>query len=162
LRETGGAASTAAFTWARQAKASGAADQSVLTNTTPSVTFTDYQTNDAASFAQSGNSIKVLQDGLYSLLVRLYWGSFGVGPTDLKAEVYFSGVDDGNYAPYNGASVFTDFNACTTGQLVARLAANQIVAVQCRQQSTKTWLLSTGTFFEVVRLGSVNTDDRGF
>jgi hypothetical protein len=104
----------------------------------------------------------VLTDGLYSLLVRLFWGSFGIGPADFKAELYFSGIDDGNYAAYNGASVFTDFNDVTTGQLVVRLAANQTVAVQARQQSGATWLLSSGTFFEAVRLGSVNTDDRGF
>jgi hypothetical protein len=162
LRETGGAAATTAYTWARQRKDSSALDQSVLTNTAPSVTFNDYQDNDPATFAGIGNNIRVLQDGLYSLLVRLFWGSFGVGPTDLKAEVYFSGIDDGNYAAYNGASVFTDFNGVTTGQLIVRLAANQTLSVQARQQSTKTWLLSSGTFFEAVRLGSVNTDDRGF
>jgi hypothetical protein len=162
LRPLGAGGAAAAYTWARQRKDNTAVDQNVVTNTTPAVTFNDYQDSDSANFAQSGNGIKVLTDGLYSLLVRLVWGSFGVGSTDFKAEVYFAGVDDANYAPYNGASVFTDFNAVTTGQLVARLAANQIVSVSVRQESTKTWALSTGSFLEAVRLGSVDVTDRGF
>lgn len=162
MRETGGASTATALTWARQRKDSGAADQSVLTNTSPQVTFNDFQTNDTASFEATGNFIRVLQDGVYALLVRLYWGSFGVASSNYLAEVYFSGIDDGNYAAYNGASVFTDFNAVTTGQLVVRLAATQAVQVLARQQSGDTWKLSSGTFFEMVRLGDVNTDDRSF
>lgn len=162
MRETGAASTSTAYTWARQRKDGASPDQSVLSNTTPAVTFNDYQDNDPATFAGIGNNIRVLQDGLYALLVRLFWGSFGAGPADFKAEVYFSGVDDGNYAAYNGSSVFTDFNDVTTGQLIVRLAANQTLAVQARQQSGATWLLSTGTFFEVVRLGSVDVTDRGF
>lgn len=92
----------------------------------------------------------------------MLWVSFGVGSASFEAELYFAGIDDANYAAYNGASVFSDFNQVTTGHIVARLAANQTISVSARQESGATWKAGTGTFLEAVRLGDVNTDDRGF
>lgn len=155
------AASGASYEWAR-AKKLALPDQLVNSGTAPQVTFDDFQSSPGSTIGSSGSYIRPAEDGLYSLVARVFWAS--VGGAGFEAELYFGGVDPFNYAAYNGASVFTDYNSVTTAVLIARIAAGSLLAVYARQQSGVGWTISGsgGTYFEVIRLGSIDMADRAF
>lgn len=143
--------------WMRRRKL-GAADQNFGSGVETTLSWNDDVNDYPDTFAASGVGIQVLQDGLYSIVSRLFINT-QVGNT--PAELYFNGVDSDAFGRYPAASIFPLFSSMIAGAAVARLAAGQAVYVTCRQESGNLWTLAgnDGCYMELRRLGDSTTHD---
>lgn len=143
--------------WCRRRK-DGAANQNVPTATEPTVTWNATHNDYPATFAAGALGIQVLEDGLYSIMTRLFFNTI-LG--NVRADVYFNNVDADALARYPVSSGYPLYSSVAHATTVARLVAGSDVYVTCRQESGNLWTLSgtVGCLFEIVRLGDVTTVD---
>jgi hypothetical protein len=136
-----------------------AGNQNVNDNTGPKITWSDFQTSDAATFATGADNIGPLVDGVYALTIRIIWATV----TDhWDAQVFFDNIDSDaawNTAfPARGSTT----QQMTTATGIFRLAAGQYVSAYVFQHSGALWVIDgvAGTYFEMIRLGSATMTDR--
>ena len=163
---------TVAATWApflrRQAAASAAgaeipfmrrrktAAQAIVSGGETFVTWGSDTVSDAAYFEASGNGIKVKQDGLYSVFLRLFWSQWPNAHLGI-----INGVDPdgfGGYPIVNTNAFSQVSNGSGGGDF--RLNANRTITVTVHHQFGANRNLDTGTYLEARYLGDANMDGR--
>lgn len=155
----------AGFVWARRYNWD-EADQSIPDGVETMVLLDSFATSDAATFAvyDSGDEhgIEVLADGLYALLVRLWWDEW---PGDHVCNIYM--IDDPDFASGSYALPMVAAGSQTinlSGSLIVRLQAGQTPhpSVYHNFGSARELEGFGGTFLELVRLGSIDLGTRSF
>lgn len=151
------ASAVAELPWIRRRKLA-MADQAFGSGVEPLVTWNSVHNDYPAVFALGFNGVKVLVDGLYAIVARLYVNN-QLGNT--PAELYLNNIDSDGFGRYPFPSQFPLFSSMLQGSTVARLAANTDIYVTCRQESGNPWTLAgnDGCYLELRRLGDVTTAD---
>lgn len=157
VKHGGGASVATAIPWIRRRKLA-MADQVFDTGTEPLVSWNSVHNDYPAVFALGFSGVKVLVDGLYSIVCRLF-----VNPVvgDAPAELYFNNIDSDGFGRYPCPSQFPLYSQMMQGSTVARLPANTDIYVTCRQESGNMWGLdgNDGCYMELRRLGDVTVVD---
>lgn len=135
--------------------------QNITRNVYTKVTWDETTVEDTAVFyippIPNPNGIGVLLDGVYGVLVRLFWSD---NPLDLMGAI--EGVDPDLFADYPivVGTPANNINAATTGYAEFRLAAGQEMSLNVFQTGANPSRLNVGTFMEVRRVGSATLDGR--
>lgn len=143
--------------WIRRRKLA-MADQAFGSGVEPLVTWNSVHNDYPAVFALGFNGVKVLVDGLYSIVARLFVNN-QLGNT--PAELYLNNIDSDGFGRYPFPSQFPLYSSMMQGSTVARLVANTDIYVTCRQESGNPWTLAgnDGCYLELRRLGDATVVD---
>lgn len=151
----------AAAAWAKRYAFTGAGPQSIASGSEINVALPDFATSDAAIFAAydvgTADGITVLRNGLFSLVMRVYWVQWPGAHV-----LTFNGIDPDAFSGWSfHASALNPTNNLTAGMTV-RLAANQHVYPTLYHEfgSARNLSQGGGTQMEMCYLGDTDVTNR--
>jgi hypothetical protein len=162
LRETGAGASpvTGDLPWTRVRKYLGA-DQTILSGTAARISWNDSINDYGTVFDPLSIGIRVKEDGLYGLMLRLNMKTL---TDNASAHIFFDNLDSDGFANTGFASVFHTFTPFPAVSLRARLAATEFVEAFLYNGSAFSMVIdgNRGSYWEMVKLGDATTTGRDF